>query len=160
MFRQLLSIGVVGALCVGLLGCGGSSGPELSKVTGKVMYNGQGVEGAVVTFMPTEGPLATGMTDSSGEFTLTTGGKPGAVLGDHKVGITKSVESGPAKTGMTPEDMMKMQKEQMEKQGAEGAAEGPKSAIPAKYAVPATSGLTATVSSSASENEFEFTLED
>lgn len=156
MFRSILRISILCALGVAVVGCGGD-GPELARVKGKVTYNGQPVAGATVTFMPTTGPLATGVTDSSGEFTLTTTGKPGAVLGKHRVGITKMAAAGEGgAAGMTPDDMKKMQMEQMKGGGDETV----KSEIPEKYADPKSSGLEATVSSNASENEFEYTLTD
>jgi hypothetical protein len=96
------------------------------------------------------------MTDANGEFTVTTSGRPGAIIGDHKVGITKMTE-GAAATNIenpTPDDMKKMQ------MGGGAAASPPKSEIPERYANPENSGLTATVSSDASQNEFEFPLVD
>jgi len=154
MIRQLARIGILGAISVGLVGCGGG-GPKLGKVKGKVTYNGQPVAGATVTFKPSQGPLGIGTTDASGEFTLTTAGEPGAVLGDHKVFITKHAAREGTTTDMTPEDLAKMARE-----GGGAALALPESEIPTKYANPATSGLTATVTADASKNVFDFALTD
>ena len=158
MFHRLLYVGLVCGLGLGLVGCSGS-GLDLGEVKGKVTYNSAPVADAVVTFAPTEGPIATGITDANGEFTLTTGGEPGAVIGDHTVSIAKAATSAEGVTEeMTEEDYQKM----MSKSGdslADVTGEE-KDGIPGKYSVPETSGLTKTVSSNASENECNFELTD
>jgi hypothetical protein len=70
---------------VALAGCGG--GPVLAPVTGKVTLNGKPLERIALEFHPDgEGPRSTGLTGPDGTFTLTTDtGKPGAVVGPHKV---------------------------------------------------------------------------
>src|SRR5262245_14538073 len=97
MIRKATALAVVIALG-GLVGCGGTS-----KVEGVVTLDGKPVEGAVVTFVPTDdkGTTPVGQTDSSGKFTLTTNGKPGAKSGDYKVTVTKVA----AMTGVDPEKM-------------------------------------------------------
>jgi len=132
-----------------------SSGVKLGKVKGHVTYKGSPLKGASVKFYPEEGPMAIGMTDDNGDFTLTTNGRTGAVLGTHKVAITKmSGEAGPAvPANPKPEDMMKMQKANMGKQT------GPKSDIPESYGNPDSSKLTADVTANASDNNFEFQLQ-
>jgi hypothetical protein len=132
-----------------------TSGVKLAKVKGHVTYKGAPLKGASVKFYPEKGPMAIGMTDDSGDFTLTTNGRPGATIGSHKVAITKV--SGPAGPAMpanpSPEDMMKMQKAQMNKPSR------PKSEIPESYGAPESSKLSAEVSANAAENEFEFPLQ-
>lgn len=132
-----------------------TSGVKLAKVQGHVKYKGAPLKGANVKFYPSEGPMAIGITDDEGNFSLTTNGRPGAVVGTHKVSITKMSDSaGPAiPASPTPEDMMKMQKAAMSQPS------GPKSEIPEMYGSPDTSKLTADVSANASENEFEFPLQ-
>jgi hypothetical protein len=69
---------LVGALfVVALLGCGGSEGPKLSPVKGKVFHGDKPAEGAVVVFQPkskdaqaTAAP--TGTVQADGSFTLRT----------------------------------------------------------------------------------------
>lgn len=163
MFHRLLCVGLVCSFGLGLMGCG-SGGPDLSKVKGKVTYKGQAVTEATVTFMPTSGPLATGITDANGEFTLTTGGNPGAVTGEHKIAIVKVDATGQGTQDISEKDTTDVsggygQMFPGQGDGAESPA-APKSEIPEKYNNPETSGLTKTVSSNASENEFEFVLTD
>src|SRR5262249_7560848 len=85
-----------------LAGCGESGkSPTLSPAGGVVLPGGQRLPNAQVTFTPTEPGLvanaqATGLTDETGHFTLTTGGKPGAAIGEHLVTVTE---------GPTPEDL-------------------------------------------------------
>src|SRR6478736_411630 len=66
------------------------SGLKLAYVEGIVTYNGQPVENAGVLFKPETGPFAMGRTDAEGKFTLITANHPGALVGEHKVGISKS----------------------------------------------------------------------
>lgn len=158
MFRQLVGLGVLCVFSIGLIGCGGGGGPDLAGVEGKVTYKSQPLAGAMVTFHPTEGPLATGTTGSDGSFTLTTGGRPGAVLGSHKVSVTKASQAAGQTETLTPEDMRKMQMQKMGPGG--GSSSDSKSEIPSRYADPNKSGLEATVSSDESKNDFEFPLVD
>src|SRR5687768_10425563 len=86
-----LRLSLVGAVAVALLsGCGG---PQMGYVKGKVMFKGQPVKEAAVTFSPIprsetdreSGKPATGFTDENGEFVLSTF-KPldGALVGEHR----------------------------------------------------------------------------
>jgi hypothetical protein len=71
-------------------GCSGSSG--LSSASGKVTYQGKGIKGALVFFHPKDGDIQaqrpTGVTREDGSFTLTTGTKEGAPVGQYTVTIT------------------------------------------------------------------------
>jgi len=115
-------------------GCSKSSKYPGSSVTGKVMYGGNPVAGAKVIFVdgnagganPT-GPTA--ITDESGEYTMV-GVKPGT----YKVVIYKLK---PKPGSKLPEEGEGMDIEQMEASG-QGTHE-----LPAKYAKPATTNLTA-----------------
>lgn len=143
-------------LVIAASGCGGSSAPEIAECKGTVTYGGNPVSGATVTFFVRESPLAVGTTDAEGKFVLTTGGRKGAPLGEAMVGISKEPEtSGPDMTGMNPEDMMKMQTEDMGKK-----AKATKPPIPLKYAAYDKSGLTANVTADAATNDFAFILND
>ncbi len=141
---------------VTLAGCG-DGGPKLAPVTGIVNYKGAAVEGASVTFTYEDGNTANGVTGADGKFTLTTGTKSGAPLGKAKISIAKV--SGTTYEGSgtpSPDDMMKMFK------GGDGNAmkrdATPKNALPGKYSVPDTSGLSEEVKSSG--NDFKFDLVD
>ncbi|MCU0877820.1 MAG: carboxypeptidase-like regulatory domain-containing protein [Pirellulaceae bacterium] len=160
MIRRL----VLGAALLGVVGAAGcnSDGPSTSPVSGVVKHNGNPVEGAIVSFVPTqttgETATAVGTTDASGKYVLSTRAKDdGAIPGDYKVSITK-IEGGGQGTaagggavstdGEMPADYA-------------GASDAPppttKNLLPAKYASADTSGLTATVGSKA--ETFDFNLE-
>ena len=112
-----------------------------------------------VTFHAKDGSRgAVGVTDANGNFQLTTfTAGDGAVAGEHQVSITKydqpkitpKGDGSVADTGDDPETP--------EERGA-GRDADPKSMLPAKYADPKTSGLTATVTD-AGDNKFPFNLD-
>ncbi|MFM8250666.1 MAG: hypothetical protein ACKOBW_03600 [Planctomycetota bacterium] len=152
---------LVGWLLVTLVGCGGEGGKALSPAQGTVKYNGQPVSGASVSFLFDNGAeVAAGSTDASGKFTLTTGGRSGAPIGDAKVVISKitgGTTAGVNTDQMTPDDMRKMQ---MAAQ-TDPANSAPKNELPAKFADVKTSPLVANVvKGGATENSFEFNLTD
>lgn len=136
-----------------LVGCGSEAELDgLVAVTGTVTHNGQPVEGATVTFNPTEGRAASGITDAEGRFTLTTlTANDGAMPGSYNVGISKTDVQG-AMTAEEAEAYL-MQHNQ--------APPPPvtKELLPVKYKNPAKSGLTATVNESGA-NDFTFELAD
>ena len=75
-----------------MAGCGGSSGPKTYRVEGTVTHNGSPVEGASVSFVPTDGSgsSAGGRTDASGKYTLMTSfGAVGASPGTYNVTLSK-----------------------------------------------------------------------
>jgi hypothetical protein len=159
--RHLLHCLLIATLgLVTAAGCGGD-GPAVAKVTGKVTLKGAPIKGASVQFHPEKGPMAIGITDDQGNFTLTTNGRPGAPIGLSKVAISKAA---PAPTGgsmpanPTPEDMAKMAA-QSAKGGTLKRTEPPKSEVPEQYGNPSTSNLTADVSTNAANNTFEFNLQ-
>ena len=89
-----------------LSGCG-DGGPKLLPVSGIVKLDGEAKSKLLVTFMPVSGgPGAIGQTNEKGEFHLNTNGKPGAVIGEHKVVITTIKEiaetSTPAAASSAP----------------------------------------------------------
>ena len=144
-------------LLTAVVGCGGGeTGPTLVPATGTVYYKDQPLSGAIVTFQIEGAPLATGTTNASGEFSITTGGRPGCPLGDAKVGIVKTSEEASDMMTMKPEDMQKMAEEGM----ASGGSQGPKNEIPTKYGNPKSSGLVATLDANGDSNVFEFRLVD
>jgi len=140
-----------------LLGCGGSDGPQLAECSGSVVFNGQAISNADVTFFVDKSPIAIGTTDSSGAFSLKTGSRSGAPLGKAKVSISKSAESGTVAGGasMKPEEMQKMQMAAMSQKKTSG-----KSPIPSRYADPKSSNLTVEVTADAKKNVYDFQLVD
>ncbi len=71
MFRRIVSISILGALSVILLGCGEKGGADLARVKGKVLYNSQPLAGATLTSSPAtvasprEQPIPTGSSRSA-----------------------------------------------------------------------------------------------
>lgn len=145
-----IALGCLGALT---MGCGDSL--SLAPASGTVTYKGQPVEGASVTFVQT-GHIGTGTTDSAGKFTISTNGKPGAVVGKNGVMISKSVTTiSEMPANPKPEDMMKMMS------GAKGRpAPVGKAELPKQYGTVEGSGLVAEVTTDAAKNEFTFDLKD
>jgi hypothetical protein len=132
MLRSVYSFWLA-ALAV-LAGCSQSDTVE---VTGTLTMNGQPVDQAEVMFNPKQGRLATGVTDGSGRFKLSTA-KPddGAMPGDYVVTLAEYYP--PDKPPALPR----------------GGGLLP-SRFPQKYADPAKSPLTATVERG-KKNDFQF----
>lgn len=151
MNKQMISMLAVGALV--FAGCGP---PEVAtnEVTGTVMLDDQPLEGAAVTFVPAEvgAVSATGTTDASGKFTLSTGQKSGAAAGEYKVAVSKVKASDQPQLDSSKDATLKMAETPMATTDTI-----PESLIPAKYGSPASSGLAATVEDGKA-NTFEFKL--
>ncbi len=85
-------------LCVvGMLGCGGGSDtPKVYPVKGTVKIDGKPVDGATLTFNPTNGRPSVGVTDANGVYYLRYTEKvDGALPGEHLVQIrTERFPSG------------------------------------------------------------------
>lgn len=126
-----------------LCGCGGiKDAPQLAPVDGTVTWQGNPLSDASIAFTPDSGPIAIGKTDSDGHFVLSTQGRPGAAIGEHRVTVQAfETPSEASKVGPDGESLIE-----------------PTSRIPAKFGEIANSGLTATVSRKASENKFTFDL--
>lgn len=132
-----------------LVGCSSEDAgrPKRVQVTGKVIYQGQPVEGAHVTFAPQGQGLspAFGTTDASGVFKLSTfGADDGAQPGSYAVTISKTITEGPKdapiqNTGTPPPP--------------------PKTTemLPVKYKTASSSGFTAKVEANGA-NDFPFEL--
>jgi hypothetical protein len=134
----VLAVLAMFALCSG---CNSGSAGAV-KAGGRVTVVGTPVEGLAVTFIPENGPHASGVTDADGRFTLTTDSQgDGAVPGAHKVSVTEVTGAAPPPMPGTPE----------------AAAGTPPAKVPALYGDPKTSGLTATVKSGET-NDFTFDL--
>jgi hypothetical protein len=96
-----LSFLVAGFVGLVLCGCGNQS---MAPVKGQVVFNGQPVKNAAVTFSPSGAPgqketgkPGTGFTDEDGRFQLSTfSNYDGALLGTHAVLVTLD-DTNPAK---------------------------------------------------------------
>lgn len=158
--RWLLS-----ACCLGMfLGAAGCSGqlrdkwreglPLAHPVRGRVEYNGQPVEGAVVVFTTTlpgqsRSLSATGRTDATGSFALRTyRDRDGAIAGEHRVVISKTVFVSSSVKPLGPNQAGEILDAMVEK-----------SLLPEKYRSPSDSGLRATVVAGG-PNSFDFSLSD
>lgn len=142
------------ALMLAAVGCGNSDRPPMAEVTGTVVYRGQPVEGATVTFLPeAKGMRSAGaLTDAEGHFELMTfEDGDGAIVGKHRVTVVKR---GPPAATKLPEGMGAAFLEEKEAQ----AADQGQPLLPAKYFSPETSGLEREVTSD--DNHFDLELTD
>ena len=139
-------------------GCGPAELPVI-KVTGKVLFEGIPVEGAMVTFVPNElnGRGASGMTDKNGEFLILTQGatKSGCLPGSYRVIVSKHIDvderGNPVKPSNKPPPSFADPSAPPQKRPVS------KSVLPDKYGKVETSGLTADVTKQ-EQNAFVFEL--
>ncbi|HVW02068.1 MAG TPA: carboxypeptidase-like regulatory domain-containing protein [Planctomycetaceae bacterium] len=153
-------------LCIAAVGCSSSSaGPQLAAADGTVTYQGHPLADATVLVAPEKGPVATGVTDLDGHFTLSTGSRRGVVVGPVHVAISAGQ---PASGGVAELPQPKTAEEArayVEKAGQmqqammqQGGPQQPKSVIPPKYAKMDTSGLSYEVKASG-DNHFDIQLQ-
>src|SRR4029077_3046544 len=125
-------------LSILVVGCSkGPSGPKTIPAGGKVSYKNLPVEGATVSFLG-DGKTAPAMaiTDSAGEFILTTTRSgDGAVPGSHRVTVSKIV-GPPVKSSSAPVSM-----EDAAKAANAPPPAKPLSMLPEHYSSAASSGL-------------------
>ena len=140
--RTAAAAGLATALFAALsfAGCG-SGGPAVVPASGVVTFaDGTPVPGAVVEFLPAGGgPAARGRTDEEGRFTLATGDRPGAIVGNHRVGVAQTV--------------------MMDGFAAHVRHMAEKQVVPPHFNSPATSGLVATVSAEGT-NDVTLTIDE
>jgi hypothetical protein len=144
--RLLLAMAV---LALPAAGCGKAK-PATAPVTGRVLLDGRPVADAAVMFEPVDGGVpARGSTRDDGGFTLSTFARDdGAIVGRHRVSISKFVTEGVAANELGLE--------------AEPGPPGlqPKAALPVRYADPKASGLEATVEAGGTSVEFSLESKD
>ena len=128
-------------MCLVLLSGCGPAKPATVPVTGAVNLDGNPLEGASVTFTPTEGGrLTTGKTGASGNFTLMTfEAGDGALVGSHKVGVSKMEI-----TSDVQGDPLAGPGSMLSGPPAAGGNKPPKSLIPKKYSNRRPLGLPST----------------
>jgi len=153
---------VVVLVCLVLpLAIGCDKGPKLVKVGGTVTYKNAPVQGATVTFIWPDKDISVGSTDENGKFTLTTGGRAGAPVGEARVAISKvktSFNTGnKSAEQLRPQDMMKMA--QSAGKENKSISESATNELPKKYESPETTDLKATVPEAGVE-DLQFTLVD
>jgi len=133
-------------LAPAVLSCRSSATPPTVRVRGTVTYLGKPAEGVSVGFIPENGRPASGLTDSSGKFALSTFRTgDGAVPGKHKVLITEGTagDGTPPMPGMPEYEPWQSRK----------------SRYPARYADVKTTPLNVQVTPGRI-NEFTFDLAD
>jgi hypothetical protein len=136
---------LLAAACCCLAGCGGAKKGQLptAQVTGQVTYRGAPLSRGTIKFIPVrasgkETRVAHGVLDEQGRYCLgTTAPDDGALPGDYEVAVESRVEP-PDVAHATKLDLMR-----------------PKSLIPARYADPRSSRLTAHVVSGGNTVNFE-----
>lgn len=158
MFRFVIRIICLSVMATACIGCGDSDGVKLAKAGGTVTMQDAPLSGANVTFIPESGPVAVGQTDDQGKFTLSTGGRSGAPVGNCRVSIQLSAPSDDLSSLSSEEQMRELTKQMGATQGKFGEKDQ-KSLVPEKYSKAETSGLAFTVSSDASENDFKIALQ-
>lgn len=163
---QLIRRILICALAAGLVGCTQVEDVRRYPVSGTVTQKGKPLEGAIVAFTPeADGRPASGTTDSSGKYVLTTlVSGDGAVPGSYNISIAKYDQKAtlPAKSESgkpaDPNDITNEYPEDYnELQASEIAAAISRNLLPAKYANPNSSGLKATVAEQ--ENTFDFKID-
>lgn len=139
----------------------GTDRPTTYAVTGTVTQAGAPVAGAIVSFSPGAGGQgATGRTDDSGKYALSTfGGDDGALPGEYGVTISKfeGQEEPGAGAGEDSQDSAAYEAAQQAAMSGE-EPEAPKNLLPEKYSKAETSGFSATVTEGG-DNKFDFELE-
>lgn len=139
MRKRTVSRWLLGVVLLAAAACGGSAKPV--KLSGRVTLDGEPLAGATVVFTPADGGgnVASGRTDTDGEFRLTTFSiNDGAVPGDYKVTI-KIDEVSAAQAAGNPMGMTEAQKKEFftrqapKQREAEAKKKHPVSAVPAAY---------------------------
>ena len=130
------------------LGCSsGPSRPATYPVSGTVTWKGQPLEAARVVFVPTSPGIeaASGVTDASGKFQLTTFvAGDGAQLGEYRVKVSK-YDSKKATTAEKKEYMTFEEEQKMAFSGDELPTPPAKNLLPKKFESETTSGITHSV---------------
>ncbi len=149
-------------LFAALAGCGKTDFPTTYKVNGTVTVQGKAVEGALVTFVPTDGQkVALGSTDADGQFKLSTfSPSDGAQAGGYRITVTKlSVPATGSPPPLPPGVLAdgNITESYAPPKGKEGVKGKSKNLLPEKYASESSSGLVATVAEN-DKNRFQFEL--
>ena len=117
-----------------VIGCGGSD-LDVAPVEGIVTLDGKPVGQAGIIFQPKLGPVSTGVTDAEGHFRLMTGKVDGALVGEHRIVVSKGgVDANGA--AETSNDSLADPSKRRSK---------PKNTFPMRYSSVSTSGLVETV---------------
>jgi hypothetical protein len=98
-----LNLTILPAIFAILLMAGCNQGHDnIAPVSGTVTLDGQPAPNVMVTFVPEGGGAAsTGVTDASGNYTLTYIDSKGALIGKHRVSVTSVASAGSASSAPT-----------------------------------------------------------
>ena len=141
--------------CLGLIGLTGCSGgsSNLGTVTGNVTVDGEPVERALVSFLPSTGRASMGWTDENGDYELAyLQDEMGAVVGNHKVMIETKIVAEANYGASTYSEEGPVAKEKQDVRNT-----GRKEMLPKKYCNRNETELTAVVKKG--ENNFDWKLE-
>jgi hypothetical protein len=134
-------------LAVVMSGCFGTGKPPTYQVTGTVTMKGKPLEDATVVFVPPEGAsyqAATGVTDASGNFKLSTfTSDDGAQPGDYLIKVSKYDRRKATKEEQ--DKYISYEEEQKMQFGDEKPTPPSKNLLSQKYNNETTSGFTFTV---------------
>ena len=144
MARRWQWVAAVAVLCLFVAGCGESTGdPNAVEVTGTVTFDGAPVKGGSIAFEDSSGSREGGPIDANGNYTVN------VVPGEYKIAVI-TMGAPPAEMAST-----------LDGGGTDGPSKGPSAGpgggLPAKYSVPADSGLTATIEKAQSGLNFDLT---
>jgi hypothetical protein len=157
--RNFLFIGALTGYCLFSTGCGGKqvARDPVFPVTGNIVYNGQPVVSADVTFFCAEkNRSAFGRTNDKGEFQLTTfNPNDGAVPGKHVVVVTKIEITPAAKLADTSSAAYAPPGTNRSTDAAP-----PKNSIPAKYGDAKTSDLIAIINDDGKNSKITLELKN
>jgi len=148
---------LLACLVVGIVAGCSSGRPKTYQVSGTVTMKGQPVDGATVVFVPPDGSsnqAATGITDASGHFKLSTfTSDDGAQEGEYRIKVSKFNVKKPTKEEQ--DRYISMEEERKMQFGDDKPAVPAKNLLPPKYNDDANSGLTCTVKRGANTVELK-----
>lgn len=155
MKRNLLILCAV-VCCSVQLGCGPAAPPTVP-ASGIVTMDGKPLDGAAISLVSEKGVMALGTTDATGKFTLKTAigsnTYDGAMVGSHKVGVSKTTNSGKADDdgGANPTSG-NAQQMASRMGGMATSAVKVTYVVPQKFGSPATSGLSLDIPAGGSDS--------
>ena len=161
---------ILSSLILVFTGCNNPDA-RFTKVEGTITYNGEAVEGATVVFSPADssGESASGKTDASGKYTLTTPGAQnagtGVVPGAYNVLVTKVHSTSTSDPDVLAEQRREITYEELQTRlAAKGLTPSTavqiehKQLLPVRYGQPSGTPLKATVQQGrVSKHDFDLT---
>ena len=154
--RSRIALSLLAVFLGSFVGCStGPSNPTTFPVTGTVTQAGKPVEGAQIILVPKDksGESATATTDALGKFAMGTyEAKDGARSGSYAVKVSKF--DNPVPTNLGTVNMSYEEQQRLYDPNAK-QPDPPKNLLPKKYESELTSGLSHTVTSSATKLDIE-----